>query len=177
MTRAVPEPPSIRQCIPRAGPTPRRSSQEGEPGGRCASVFLAVCLPTAFLLIAVRGAGDGGKRPSHAEFAVHHLRTQAGAHRMRAEVGRVTRSPSTRRDGGCSSPPTTRSPMGTRVGYDNLFGDRWLGYAGGSAGGLAVLRPGHNDSLARTPALDLDAPDRWIRRALNPSRSTLSEQL
>lgn len=76
-------------------------------------VFLAVCLLTAFLLIAVFGEvrfGDG--KTYYAEFAnVSNLRTGKLVRIAGVEVGKVTRI-SINPDGrcGCSSPPTTRSP-------------------------------------------------------------------
>lgn len=193
VTRAVPEPPSIRQCIPgpAIGPNPAAgSSHEGEPGGVVVrlGVFLAVCLLTAFLLIAVFGEvrfGDG--KTYYAEFAnVSNLRTGKLVRIAGVEVGKVTRisiNPDATVRVQFTADNSVTLTRGTRavIRYDNLFGDRYLALEEG-AGGLAVLRPGHTIPLARTqPALDLDALIGGFKplfRALNPEQvNALSEQL
>lgn len=141
-------------------------------------VFLAVCLLTAFLLIAVFGEvrfGDG--KTYYAEFAnVSNLRTGKLVRIAGVEVGKVTRisiNPDATVRVQFTADNSVTLTRGTRavIRYDNLFGDRYLALEEG-AGGLAVLRPGHTIPLARTqPALDLDALIGGFKplfRALNP---------
>ncbi|CNW27943.1 MCE-family protein MCE3B [Mycobacterium tuberculosis] len=151
-------------------------------------VFLAVCLLTAFLLIAVFGEvrfGDG--KTYYAEFAnVSNLRTGKLVRIAGVEVGKVTRisiNPDATVRVQFTADNSVTLTRGTRavIRYDNLFGDRYLALEEG-AGGLAVLRPGHTIPLARTqPALDLDALIGGFKplfRALNPEQvNALSEQL
>ncbi|CCK55947.1 Conserved protein of unknown function, MCE family Mce3B, thought to be involved in host cell invasion [Mycobacterium canettii CIPT 140070008] len=151
-------------------------------------VFLAVCLLTAFLLIAVFGEvrfGDG--KTYYAEFAnVSNLRTGKLVRIAGVEVGKVTRisiNPDATVRAQFTADNSVTLTQGTRavIRYDNLFGDRYLALEEG-AGGLAVLRPGHTIPLARTqPALDLDALIGGFKplfRALNPEQvNALSEQL
>lgn len=151
-------------------------------------VFLAVCLLTAFLLIAVFGEvrfGDG--KTYYAEFAnVSNLRTGKLVRIAGVEGGKVTRisiNPDATVRVQFTADNSVTLTRGTRavIRYDNLFGDRYLALEEG-AGGLAVLRPGHTIPLARTqPALDLDALIGGFKplfRALNPEQvNALSEQL
>lgn len=194
VTRAVPEPPSIRQCIPgpAIGPNPGigGAAMRENLGGVVVrlGVFLAVCLLTAFLLIAVFGEvrfGDG--KTYYAEFAnVSNLRTGKLVRIAGVEVGKVTRisiNPDATVRVQFTADNSVTLTRGTRavIRYDNLFGDRYLALEEG-AGGLAVLRPGHTIPLARTqPALDLDALIGGFKplfRALNPEQvNALSEQL
>lgn len=194
VTRAVPEPPSIRQCIPGAGdraqPRGGGAAMRENLGGVVVrlGVFLAVCLLTAFLLIAVFGEvrfGDG--KTYYAEFAnVSNLRTGKLVRIAGVEVGKVTRisiNPDATVRVQFTADNSVTLTRGTRavIRYDNLFGDRYLALEEG-AGGLAVLRPGHTIPLARTqPALDLDALIGGFKplfRALNPEQvNALSEQL
>lgn len=194
VTRAVPEPPSIRQCIPgpAIGPNPAagEAAMRENLGGVVVrlGVFLAVCLLTAFLLIAVFGEvrfGDG--KTYYAEFAnVSNLRTGKLVRIAGVEVGKVTRisiNPDATVRVQFTADNSVTLTRGTRavIRYDNLFGDRYLALEEG-AGGLAVLRPGHTIPLARTqPALDLDALIGGFKplfRALNPEQvNALSEQL
>lgn len=151
-------------------------------------VFLAVCLLTAFVLIAVFGEvrfADG--KAYYAEFTnVSNLRQGKLVRIAGVEVGKVTRisiNPDATVRVEFTAEDSVTLTEGTRavIRYDNLFGDRYLALEEG-AGGLAVLRPGQTIPLARTqPALDLDALIGGFKplfRALNPDQvNALSEQL
>lgn len=151
-------------------------------------VFLAVCLLTAFVLIAVFGEvrfADG--KTYYAEFTnVSNLRQGKLVRIAGVEVGKVTRisiNPDATVRVEFTAEDSVTLTEGTRavIRYDNLFGDRYLALEEG-AGGLAVLRPGQTIPLARTqPALDLDALIGGFKplfRALNPDQvNALSEQL
>ncbi|KQH78520.1 mammalian cell entry protein [Mycobacterium gordonae] len=151
-------------------------------------VFLAVCLLTAFVLIAVFGEvrfADG--KSYYAEFTnVSNLRQGKLVRIAGVEVGKVTRisiNPDATVRVEFTAEDSVTLTEGTRavIRYDNLFGDRYLALEEG-AGSPAVLRPGQTIPLARTkPALDLDALIGGFKplfRALNPDQvNALSEQL
>ncbi|WP_310766866.1 virulence factor Mce family protein [Mycobacterium sp. Z3061] len=151
-------------------------------------VFLAVCLLTAFVLIAVFGEvrfADG--KSYYAEFTnVSNLRQGKLVRIAGVEVGKVTRisiNPDATVRVEFTADDSVTLTEGTRavIRYDNLFGDRYLALEEG-AGSPAVLRPGQTIPLARTkPALDLDALIGGFKplfRALNPDQvNALSEQL
>lgn len=151
-------------------------------------VFLAVCLLTAFVLIAVFGEvrfADG--KSYYAEFTnVSNLRQGKLVRIAGVEVGKVTGisiNPDATVRVEFTAEDSVTLTEGTRavIRYDNLFGDRYLALEEG-AGGLAVLHPGQTIPLARTkPALDLDALIGGFKplfRALNPDQvNALSEQL
>lgn len=100
-------------------------------------VFLAVCLLTAFLLIAVFGEvrfGDG--KTYYAEFAnVSNLRTGKLVRIAGVEVGKVTRisiNPDATVRVQVTADNSVTLTRGTRavIRYDNLFGDRYLALKG-----------------------------------------------
>ncbi len=151
-------------------------------------VFLAVCLLTAFVLIAVFGEvrfADG--KSYYAEFTnVSNLRQGKLVRIAGVEVGKVNRisiNPDATVRVEFTADDSVTLTEGTRavIRYDNLFGDRYLALEEG-AGSPAILRPGQTIPLARTkPALDLDALIGGFKplfRALNPDQvNALSEQL
>jgi phospholipid/cholesterol/gamma-HCH transport system substrate-binding protein len=144
------------------------------------SIFLAVCLLSAFLLISIFGQlRFGAGNTYYAEFTnVTNLRKGKLVRIAGVEVGKV-------KDISINPDATVRVEFtadqsvtlteGTRavLRYDNLFGDRYLALEEG-AGGLKTLKPGQTIPLARTqPALDLDAllgGFRPLFRALNPDQ-------
>jgi phospholipid/cholesterol/gamma-HCH transport system substrate-binding protein len=152
------------------------------------SIFLVVCLLTAFSLFAVFGQVrfDAGQT-YYAEFTnVSNLREGKLVRIAGVEVGKVKAiaiNPDATVRVEFSADDSVTLTEGTRavIRYDNLFGDRYLALEEG-AGGLHILAPGHTIPLARTqPALDLDALIGGFKplfRALNPDQvNALSEQL
>ncbi|BBX73017.1 virulence factor Mce family protein [Mycobacterium shinjukuense] len=151
-------------------------------------VFFAVCLLTAFLLVAVFGeVRFGHGKTYYAEFTnVSNLREGKLVRIAGVEVGKVTKisiNPDATVRVEFTADDTVTLTQATRavIRYDNLFGDRYLALEEG-AGGFAVLSPGQTIPLARTqPALDLDALIGGFKplfRALNPEQvNALSGQL
>ncbi|RUP01255.1 MAG: virulence factor Mce family protein [Mycobacterium sp.] len=151
-------------------------------------VFFAVCLLTAFVLIAVFGEvrfTDG--KTYFADFTnVSNLRQGKLVRIAGVEVGKVTKisiNPDATVHVEFTAEDSVTLTEGTQavIRYDNLFGDRYLALEEG-AGNLTVLRPGQTIPLARTkPALDLDALIGGFKplfRALNPDQvNALSDQL
>jgi phospholipid/cholesterol/gamma-HCH transport system substrate-binding protein len=150
--------------------------------------FLAVCLLTASLLVAVFGEArfsDG--KTYYAEFTnVSNLREGKLVRIAGVEVGKVEKisiNPDATVRVQFTADNSVTLTQGTQavIRYDNLFGDRYLALEEG-AGGLAALGPGQTIPPARTkPALDLDALIGGFKplfRALNPDQvNALSEQL
>jgi phospholipid/cholesterol/gamma-HCH transport system substrate-binding protein len=151
-------------------------------------IFLAVCVLTGALLVAVFGEarfGDGNTY--YAEFTnVSNLREGKLVRIAGVEVGKVEKI-SINPDATVRVEFTTDNSVtltqGTEavIRYDNLFGDRYLALEEG-AGGLAILAPHQTIPLTHTkPALDLDALIGGFKplfRALNPDQvNALSEQL
>ncbi len=151
-------------------------------------LFLAVCVLTACLLVAVFGeARFRGGKTYYAEFTnVSNLREGKLVRIAGVEVGKVEKisiNPDATVRVEFTADNSVTLTQGTQavIRYDNLFGDRYLALEEG-AGGLAALSPGQTIPLARTkPALDLDALIGGFKplfRALNPDQvNALSEQL
>src|ERR1700758_5606023 len=144
------------------------------------SIFLAVCLLSAFLLISIFGQlRFGAGNAYYAEFTnVTNLRKGKLVRIAGVEVGKVKNisiNPDATVRVEFTADKSVTLTEGTRavLRYDNLFGDRYLALEEG-AGGLKTLRPGQTIPLARTqPALDLDALIGGFRplfRALNPDQ-------
>jgi phospholipid/cholesterol/gamma-HCH transport system substrate-binding protein len=144
------------------------------------SIFLAVCLLSAFLLISIFGqVRFGAGNTYYAEFTnVTNLRKGKLVRIAGVEVGKVKNisiNPDATVRVEFTADKSVTLTEGTRavLRYDNLFGDRYLALEEG-AGGLKTLKPGQTIPLARTqPALDLDAllgGFRPLFRALNPDQ-------
>jgi phospholipid/cholesterol/gamma-HCH transport system substrate-binding protein len=144
------------------------------------SIFLAVCLLSAFLLISIFGQlRFGAGNTYYAEFTnVTNLRKGKLVRIAGVEVGKVKNisiNPDATVRVEFTADKSVTLTEGTRavLRYDNLFGDRYLALEEG-AGGLKTLKPGQTIPLARTqPALDLDAllgGFRPLFRALNPDQ-------
>jgi phospholipid/cholesterol/gamma-HCH transport system substrate-binding protein len=152
------------------------------------SIFLAVCLLAAFLLVAIFAQLRFGEANTYyAEFTnVTNLRKGKLVRIAGVEVGKVKTisiNPDATVRVEFTADKSVTLTEGTRavLRYDNLFGDRYLALEEG-AGGLKILSPGQTIPLARTePALDLDALIGGFRplfRALNPDQvNALSGQL
>jgi phospholipid/cholesterol/gamma-HCH transport system substrate-binding protein len=152
------------------------------------SIFLTVCLLSAFLLISIFAQlrfNEG--KTYYAEFTnVSNLRTGKLVRIAGVEVGKVediSINPDATVRVAFTADNSVTLTEGTRLAirYDNLFGDRYLALEEG-AGGLKTLNPGETIPLTRTqPALDLDAVIGGFKplfRALNPEQvNALSEQL
>src|ERR1700740_3219140 len=128
------------------------------------SIFLAVCLLSAFLLISIFGQlRFGAGNTYYGEFTnVTNLRKGKLVRIAGVEVGKVKNisiNPDATVRVEFTAEKSATLTEGTRaeLRYDNLFGARYLALEEG-AGGRQTLKPGQTIPLARTqPALDLDA--------------------